>query len=345
MKARDIKNFYLPKNISKHVKYILLCAVFTPLLGLIIQQDINSFFLIIVFITMFVSIEIIAYIASKIFIFSAKTRNEITRIYLLRLVLFFSSALITTVLIFVLSIIAFYLFKGLHLPDLNWFINHIINVIGASATAYLIITPFIFFKKWQQAMKSEYGLREQNLIFQNETLKSQVNPHFLFNSLNTLSSLVNSQIEIAGQFISMLSKIYRYILENGQMVKVPLKNELAFIIDYFYMHEIRNEGKIHLFVDINNDNNYEILPVSLQLLIENAIKHNMATLEKPLNINIYLEGQDIVVRNNIQKIATQVASTKIGLKNLNERVRLITGKEIIIQETTTEFLVKVPLIL
>jgi two-component system, LytTR family, sensor kinase len=86
------------------------------------------------------------------------------------------------------------------------------------------------------------------------------------------------------------------------------------------------------------------LPVSLQLLIENAIKHNMSTLEQPLKINIYIEEQHIVVRNNVQKMATQVVSTKIGLKNLNERLRLITGNEISMEETTSDFLVKVPLL-
>ena len=193
-------------------------------------------------------------------------------------------------------------------------------------------------------MKREFELREQNLIFQNETLKNQVNPHFLFNSLNTLSSLVNTQTEIASHFISKLSLIYRYILENSPKVKVPLKDELAFIEDYFYLHEIRSEGKILLSIDIKESNfNYEILPVSLQLLIENAIKHNMATQGKPLIISIYIEEKNVVVKNNIQKMATQVVSTNIGLKNLNERVRLVTGKEIIVTELEGNFLVKVPL--
>jgi LytS/YehU family sensor histidine kinase len=193
-------------------------------------------------------------------------------------------------------------------------------------------------------MKREFELREQNLIFQNETLKSQVNPHFLFNSLNTLSSLVNTQTEIANYFITKLASIYRYILDNSSKVKVPLKDELEFIKDYFYLHQIRNEGKIILSIDIKNEFSFEILPVSLQLLIENAIKHNMATQDKPLIISLYIEEQHVVVKNTIQRMATQVVSTNIGLKNLNERVRLVTGKEIVIIENEGNFLVKVPLI-
>jgi LytS/YehU family sensor histidine kinase len=171
-----------------------------------------------------------------------------------------------------------------------------------------------------------------------------VNPHFLFNSLNTLSSLVNTEVAVAGQFIARLSVIYRYILDNSSKLKVPLKEEIEFIKDYFYLHTIRNEGKIELEIDIkNSDYSYEIIPISLQLLIENAIKHNMATQDKPLIINIYLEGHNIVVKNKIQKMATQVISTKIGLKNLSERIRLLAGKEIIVDELDGYFIVKVPL--
>ena len=209
----------------------------------------------------------------------------------------------------------------------------------------LFSSPVFFFVPWQESMKREFELREQNLIFQNETLKNQVNPHFLFNSLNTLSSLVKSEVEIAGQFIGRLSLIYRYILDNGSKLRVTLKDEVEFIRDYFYLHQIRNEGKMNLTIELKDeDYNFEILPVSLQLLIENAIKHNMATPEKPLNISIYTEGQNIVVKNNIQKMATRAVSTKIGLKNLNERVKLITGKEIKVEETASHYLVKVPLL-
>jgi LytS/YehU family sensor histidine kinase len=149
---------------------------------------------------------------------------------------------------------------------------------------------------------------------------------------------------VAGQFIARLSVIYRYILDNSSKLNVPLNEEIEFIRDYYYLHQIRNDGKIKLEIDINDGYSYEIIPISLQLLIENAIKHNMATQDKPLIINVYLEGQNVVVKNNIQKMATQVVSTKIGLKNLNERLRLITGKEIIVTESEGNFLVKVPLI-
>ncbi len=350
MKTLGIKDLYLPQNIAIHVKYLLFCAAFTPIWGLIIKAELSKSFLLSTFLMMFVMMEIMAPLAKRIFEFKANykrigiTQKEITLIYLSRLLLLFILIMIITTMVFALFIIASHIISGYGFPDLLQIFKESIGVFKVVGIALIFTTPVFFFIPWQESMKREFQLREQNLIFQNETLKSQVNPHFLFNSLNTLSSLMNSQTEIANHFINKLSIIYRYILDNSSKVKVPLQDELDFIRDYFCLHQIRNEGKILLSIDINDDSKYEILPVSLQLLIENAIKHNMATLEKPLRIVVYVENQYIVVKNNLQKMATQLVSTKIGLKNLNERVRLITGKGIAIEETTSYFLVKVPLL-
>jgi LytS/YehU family sensor histidine kinase len=170
-----------------------------------------------------------------------------------------------------------------------------------------------------------------------------VNPHFLFNNLNTLSSLITTDPEVAEKFLNRLSSIYRYILENSQNSKVPLNSELTFIRDYFDLYRIRDEGKISLSIDTPGSELFLIIPVSLQILIENAIKHNMATREKPLKIKIYIENQSIVVRNNLQRMSAPLKSTKIGLKNLAERVKLVTGKDLVIEESNSEFIVKVPL--
>jgi len=119
---------------------------------------------------------------------------------------------------------------------------------------------------------------------------------------------------------------------------------LSFIRDYFFLHKIRDVEKIELQILVNDTDKFEILPVSLQILVENAIKHNKATREEPLRISIFIEGQQIVVKNNLQKMATQIRSTGIGLKNLAERVKLIFGRELIIEETNNYFVVKVPLL-
>ena len=222
-----------------------------------------------------------------------------------------------------------YEFKG-------WFRSTFLGLMFGAAI-FLVI-------QWQDALKSVQKLVEQNLIFQNETLKNQVNPHFLFNSLNTLSSLVSTQPEIAEKFISRLSSIYRYILENSSKDRIPLELELSFVRDYFFLHKIRDEEKIELEIQVSDPGKFEILPISLQGLIENAIKHNKATREEPLKIVIFIEGQEIVVKNNLQKMASQVRSTGIGLKNLAERVKLITGRDLFIEETNIYFLVRIPLL-
>jgi hypothetical protein len=213
------------------------------------------------------------------------------------------------------------------------------STFSGLATGTLIFVVVL----WQDALKREQKLREEKLIFQNETLKNQVNPHFLFNSLNTLSSLIDNQPETSKRFISRLSAIYRYILDNCNRDKVPLKYELEFANDYFDLHKIRGENKIEMSINVGDDGQLWILPVSLQILIENAIKHNMATREQPLRISIFMEGKYIVVSNNLQRLAVQMKSTKIGLRNLQERVKLLTGRPLIIEESADEFIVKVPL--
>jgi LytS/YehU family sensor histidine kinase len=226
----------------------------------------------------------------------------------------------------------------------NFFHYGFIKWSKATFGGLLFGAAIFIFIQWQDALKREQKLREENLVFQNETLKNQINPHFLFNSLNTLSSLISIQPEIAEDFIKRLSSIYRYILENSSKDRVPLKAELSFIRDYFYLHKIRDDEKIMLEVKVDEIDKFEILPVSLQILVENAIKHNKATREEPLKISVYVEGQQIVVKNNLQRMATQIRSTGIGLKNLAERVRLISGRSLIIEETNNYYLVKVPLL-
>ncbi len=346
MKTQGIKGLYLSGKIAKHIKFILSCALFTPIWGMIIKADLNKDFLLNTFIIMCIIIEIVYPLSNKILKTNIRslqkviTWKDIIRLYLFRLLVFYLTSIAIGAFVVIGYIFLSHILHGYNIPPLDWFLNVFLYTLKGTAIGFLFATPIFFFVPWQQSLKREFELREQNLIFQNETLKSQVNPHFLFNSLNTLTSLMNNEVEIANQFVGKLSVIYRYILENSAKTKVSLKEEVDFIRDYFYMHQIRNEGKIMLNVDIK-ENEYNILPVSLQLLVENAIKHNMATTEKPLKIHIYLEDKYIVVHNNIQKMATQIVSTKIGLK---ERVKLITGKEIIISELKDNFIVKVPLI-
>lgn len=213
----------------------------------------------------------------------------------------------------------------------------------ATLIGFALGALFFFYMQWADALKREQQLTREKLIFQYETLKSQVNPHFLFNSLNTLSSLVRENTDLSEEFIQKLSHIYRYILENEENELVPLHKEIEFVRDYFFLQKIRDEEKISLKTEFSQLNEAYILPVSLQLLVENAFKHNAATRNRPLEITIHNEGLDIlVVRNTLQKKVHLNASPGIGLKNLNERCRLVLNREIEIKETADEFIVKVP---
>ena len=343
---------YLPKSISIHVKYLLICAAFTPLWGVFINEH-SNIFLIGTFSMMLADLEIIRLFTDKMFKFSEKhtqkfedthTRKEVTLTYVSVFVLFLVVVLAICTLVFVLFLIVYHLIEGWGFPNLFRISNEMKGVIKVTSIALLCSTPLFLFGKWQDAMKRGYELREQNLVFQNETLKNQVNPHFLFNCLNTLSALVTAQPEVAEEFIHRMSSIYRYILENSSKDRVPLSVELSFIKDYFYLHKIRDDDKIQLEIKVDETDNSEILPVSLQILIENAIKHNKATRESPLRILICIENNHVIVKNNLQKMALQLKSTEIGLRNLAQRVNLIMGKALIIEETTAEFIVKIPLL-
>jgi len=293
-------------------------------------------------------IEVFIFIGLKIFtdLNANITGKEFTRIILKRFLLFILTCFISSMIIYLIFKYAVTLLTGGDLSVVfSRFRNYELGPWIKTTLGGLTIGAFIFIIiQWQDAMTREQKLREENLIFQNETLKSQVNPHFLFNSLNTISSLINTQPEAAEQFINNLSSVYRYILENGQKDSVPLQSELNFITGYFSLHKIRDEEKIILDINASDAGQFRILPVSLQILLENAIKHNTASRENQLRINIYTEDQHIVVRNNLQRKSTQIVSTMQGLKNLAERVRLTCKSDLVIEESNDFFTVKLPLI-
>ncbi|MFN8240455.1 MAG: histidine kinase [Bacteroidales bacterium] len=273
-------------------------------------------------------------------------RKELTRTALSRFALFFLICFVIALIVIVVYVITISLFRQTDPQQAVrlFFENKFAGWVKQTTGGLLFGAAIFIFIQWQDALKREQELREKNLVFQNETLKSQVNPHFLFNNFNTLASLIQANPEVAETFVKKLSSIYRYILENGQRDRVSLQSELAFISDYYFLYKIRDEEKIRLEIDVNERGKYFILPVSLQILVENAIKHNMATRQQPLVISVKMEDGHVIVSNNLQKMASGIRSTGIGLRNLSERVRLTTRKELVIEETNDRFTVKLPLL-
>ena len=341
----DILN---PRRFVSHIAFLIFSVFLTFAIKLSGKYPELPPFSVGLFLMLYIQLEVFIYLGSRLFadLNFDRSPGAITRIVVVRFIVFIGACLMTSLILFILLQYVLQLASGVKFTTIvNNFIHYGFRNWFTSTIKGLSIGGVIFiFLLWQAALHREQHLREENLIFQNATLKNQVNPHFLFNSLNTLSSLIASQPELAEKFIGRLASIYRYILENSPKDKVPLTSELSFIEDYFYLHKIRDDDKIQLELHVNEPENHLILPVSLQILIENAIKHNKATHDNPLQISIYTEDDHIVVKNNLQKMGLHPGSTGIGLKNLAERTRLTTGKELIVEETITEYIVKVPLV-
>lgn len=349
MKKYSIETILDQKKICSHIVFLLvagLTGVYSFLTneeGVKLQGQLKYSLL------TFVYIEVFIFLARKIFNHTVIdiTNKKFLKNILLRFLFFYVVCFISAL---VIIIIFRYSLTLLHDRDISKvipnFINYELNSWFISIVRGLTLGAGIFlFFQLSGALQKGRQLKEEKLIFQNETLKNQINPHFLFNSLNTLSSLIGTNPELAEKFIHKFSGIYQYILENIKNDKVPLNKELDFVCDYFELHKIRDEQKIVLTINRTGIDQYWIPPVSLQILIENAIKHNMATREKPLSISVYIENNQVVVSNNLQKMAHQLGSTKTGLNNLNERIKLISNKELFVEETQSCFIVKMPLLL
>lgn len=210
------------------------------------------------------------------------------------------------------------------------------------------ILEFLAFllNRWRTNLAELERYKKENAEFQFETLRTQVNPHFLFNSLNTLSSLVYEDREKASLFIRHLSDVYRYVLENRNRETITLEEELRFIRSFIYLYQLRFDKK--LILSLNPDEtmlNRLVAPMTLQMLIENAVKHNVISAKRPLHIDIFTSGDAYLnVRNNLQKKLHGENSTALGLKNIVSRYGFLTQRPVEIIASTDEFLVKVPLI-
>jgi two-component system, LytTR family, sensor kinase len=338
-------NKSLTQKVVWHTKILASALFISFIYSLILQQKFISDRFGMMLILTFSQLEIFIWLGAWFFSGTKVDSPNFKREIVLRLLFFYVAVLF----------LASFLFLGVyfiqyvtHFDDFSQFFKVLFNIemkgfLLATLIGFTIGAVFFFYVQWTEAVDRVQKLREEKLIFQYETLKSQVNPHFLFNSLNTLLSLVRSEPELSEKFVQKLSSIYRYILENREKELVPLSAELNFVNDYFYLQKIRDDEKIELKTELNISRDALIVPVSLQLLVENALKHNTSTRKQPLEIVIHNEGIDkLVVRNNLQ-LKTQLAdSSKIGLKNLNERCRLILKREIEILQTDDEFVVKIP---
>jgi two-component system, LytTR family, sensor kinase len=230
--------------------------------------------------------------------------------------------------------------------NLNPLKLNIIYVSLINLFFHLVNAVFFFFKEYRTQWQEAEELRRNSAMAEMEMIKSQINPHFLFNNLNVLSGMVIKDNPEANKFIEEFSKVYRYILNNQQKELVELNSELEFIQPYIFLLKKRfNEG---LEVDITIADKYKqlyVVPAAIQMLIENAIKHNVISRHKPLHIEIHSNGNNtLIVKNNLQLRTALVPSSRIGLQNIRRRYEIISDRSINVQQSEKEFEVTLPLL-
>lgn len=208
-----------------------------------------------------------------------------------------------------------------------------------------IFTSRSWLIEWRKSAIEAEQLRSEKLASQYQSLKDQLNPHFLFNSLNALSNLVYEDADRSAAFIQKLSKIYRYVLDVQQEELVKVDRELEFAQNYLELQKIRFEENLNYNIDVSDCKSSYLPPLSLQLLLENAIKHNIASQENPLFISILQKGNELWVSNSFQPKITQIeSSTGIGLENIRSRYKILSDQIPEIYQSDDEFLVKLPLL-
>ncbi len=213
-----------------------------------------------------------------------------------------------------------------------------------------LIVSLVFHSIFFYKALTEKKVKEQQIVAKTETakyesLKSQIDPHFLFNSLNVLTSLIGENPKLAEKFTTKLSKVYRYVLEQKNKDLIELDEELHFAKTYMELLTMRFENAVTFEIpEKASDSDYKILPLSLQLLLENTIKHNVVSEENPLKVTIREENGYLVVSNNFNPKTIMENGTKIGLKNIIDRYHLITLKKVVVEKTAENFIVKLPLL-
>lgn len=201
-----------------------------------------------------------------------------------------------------------------------------------------------FLLQWKQSAVEAEKYQKESITAQYNSLKSQVNPHFLFNSLNALTNLVYEDQDKAAKFIKQLSEVYRYVLDTQSKEVVSLKEELEFLDSYIFLQKIRFGDNLKIQVDLMKTKSM-VAPLALQLLIENAIKHNIVSSDDPLKIKLTGNGKFIIIENDLQRKTTLgEPSQGIGLENIKNRYKFLSPISVEVSETNGKFIVKLPII-
>ncbi|MBC8153544.1 MAG: histidine kinase [Bacteroidetes bacterium] len=235
--------------------------------------------------------------------------------------------------------------KALLHKDLALFTGFRISIIPM-IVVYLVYEAVYFFEAWKLNVRKTESLARESVQSQLEVLKNQLDPHFLFNSMNTLAALIDDENIDAQRYLEHLSDVYRYVLVSRSKNTVPLDEEIAFLDAYVYLNKIRFRDNLQVEKQLSPEACRQyVTPLSLQMLIENAIKHNVVSKEKPLKIRIHHEENGyLVVENNIQEKTILEKSTRVGLQNIINRYSLLTDRQVEVIRNGGLFTVKIPLL-
>ena len=232
------------------------------------------------------------------------------------------------------------------LPDnpLSWGLRSSYVAILISFIISLIFVAVAFFQNWRNSLVEAEKFKAEMLMYKYEALQNQINPHFLFNSFNVLSDLVYEDQKKAIDFIRQLSQLFRYVLDSRDKELVHINEELEFIEAYSYLLQSRFEEKLSIELDFEAREHEMIVPMTLQLLIENCVKHNEISGSQPLRVQIVRRGDYLKVENTLQPKSGGIDSKKTGLSNIRQQFRYFTDKEIQIIRTDHSFAVEVPVL-
>ena len=230
----------------------------------------------------------------------------------------------------------------------------VIQINAASFTTFILIAGMYEsvrnFNLWKTTAIEKEQLERANMQSQLESLRNQVNPHFLFNSLNTLVNIIPEYPDNAVRFVQKLSKVYRYILEMRDTNTIPLSTELEFLNAYIFLLKERFGENLIIHINIPLDDesitDRKIVPLALQILFENAIKHNIVSSAKPLRIEVFTEknNEHLIVKNNLQRKNQVQEGTGVGLDNIKTRYKLVCNKEVEVIVSAQSFMVSLPLL-
>ncbi len=218
-----------------------------------------------------------------------------------------------------------------------WFVSLLVIVLAASLYLYIRLRERRI-RQWQQ-------LERDKIEFQFQTLRSQISPHFLFNSFNTLLTMIEDDKEQAAAYVQTMSDFFRDILSYRDVDLIPLSDELEVLQRYFALQQQRFGNNLQLRVDLPDLEHAMIPPLTLQLLVENAIKHNVVSKAKPLTVEITSEGDRLIVRNNLQLKQETEVSTRVGLSNIAKRYQLLSSEPVLLEADDHYFTVRLPIII